>query len=162
MQRRTCTTQYLWTIYWLKDIFYKKLKKICASKCLHLYLQALTCIFMDTRRDVYQAIADPTRRKIIDLIAHDTKNLNAIAENFDMTRQAISLHIKILSECGLIVITQQGRERHCEAKLGKLAEVSAWLEQYRKEYEAKLDSLENYLNKLQSKNKRNGKQKNKR
>ncbi|QEC67164.1 helix-turn-helix transcriptional regulator [Panacibacter ginsenosidivorans] len=114
---------------------------------------------METRRDVFQAIADPTRRKIIDLVAGEKQNLNAIAGNFDMSRQAISLHIKILSECGLIVIRKQGRERYCEAKLKKLGEVSTWLEQYRKIYEAKLDSLETYLGKLQSKNTKYGKQK---
>ena len=126
---------------------------IFASTYLHI---------METRRDVFQAIADPTRRKIIDLIAGERQNLNAIAGNFDMSRQAISLHIKILSECGLIVIRKQGRERYCEAKLKKLGEVSTWLEQYRKIYEAKLDSLETYLDKLQSKNTKYGKQKNNR
>ena len=117
---------------------------------------------METRRDVFQAIADPTRRKIIDLVAGEKQNLNAIAGNFDMSRQAISLHVKILSECGLIVIKKEGRERYCEAKLKKLSEVSTWLEQYRKIYEAKLDSLETYLGKLQSKNTKYGKQKNNR
>jgi DNA-binding transcriptional ArsR family regulator len=126
---------------------------IFASTYLHI---------METRRDVFQAIADPTRRKIIDLIAGERQNLNAIAGNFDMSRQAISLHIKILSECGLIVIRKQGRERYCEAKLKKLGEVSTWLEQYRKIYEAKLDSLETYLDKLQSKKTKYGKQKNNR
>jgi DNA-binding transcriptional ArsR family regulator len=104
---------------------------------------------METRRDVFQAIADPTRREIINLIAHKSLNLNGIAENFDMSRQAISLHIKILTECGLIVVNQQGRERYCEARLDKLNEVSAWVEQYKEFWETKLDSLESYLNKLQ-------------
>jgi DNA-binding transcriptional ArsR family regulator len=102
------------------------------------------------RRDVFQAIADPTRREIINLIAHRSLNLNAVAENFDISRPAISKHIKILTECGLIVIKQQGRERYCEARLKKLNEVFDWVEQYRKFWNHKLDALENYLNELQA------------
>jgi DNA-binding transcriptional ArsR family regulator len=112
---------------------------------------------METRRDVFQAIADPTRRKIIDLLAGNTQNLNAIADNFDMSRQAISLHIKILNECGLIVITQKGRERYCEAQLNKLNEVSSWVDQYRQYLDNKMDALDIYLNKLQKKRKNAGK-----
>jgi DNA-binding transcriptional ArsR family regulator len=103
------------------------------------------------RRDVFQAIADPTRRAIISMIANQSLNLNAVAEHFDVSRPAISKHIKILTECGLIVIKQQGRERYCEAKLAKLNEVSHWVEQYRRFWNAKLDSLENYLELLQKK-----------
>ena len=107
------------------------------------------------RRDVFQAIADPTRREIINMIAHETLNLNSVAEKFHISRPAISKHIKILTECGLIVINQKGRERHCEANLKKLNEISVWVEQYREFWEQKLDALENYLNHLQtSKNKR--------
>ena len=104
---------------------------------------------MEARRDVFQAIADPTRRAIIGMVARESCNLNAIADNFDMSRQAISLHVKILTECGLISITQQGRERICEAKLEQLNEVSLWIEQYRQFMERKFDSLESYLAKLQ-------------
>ena len=117
------------------------------------------------RRDVFQAIADPTRRAIINMIAGEQLNLNAVADQFDISRPAISKHIKILTECGLIVIKQQGRERYCEAKLAKLNEVSDWVEQYRQFWNAKLDSLENYLEGLQKnkkhplKTKRNGKRK---
>src|ERR1039457_330646 len=103
------------------------------------------------RRDVFQAIADPTRRQIIQLIAHESLNLNTVAEKFDISRPAISKHIKILTECGLITIKQQGRERFCEARLEKLNEVSDWVEQYKKFWTEKLDSLEEYLNQLQSK-----------
>jgi DNA-binding transcriptional ArsR family regulator len=106
------------------------------------------------RRDVFQAIADPTRRAIINMIANQSLNLNAVAENFDVSRPAISKHIKILTECGLIVIKQQGRERYCEAKLKKLNEVADWVQQYSKCWNAKLDALENYLSALQSKKKR--------
>lgn len=97
------------------------------------------------RRDVFQAIADPTRRAIIQMIANESLNLNAVAENFDISRPAISKHIKILTECGLVVIKQQGRERICEAKLQKLYEVSKWIEQYRIFWMGRLDALENYL-----------------
>ena len=110
-------------------------------------------IRMESRRDVFQAIADPTRREIINLLAHEHMNVNAIAEKFDVTRQAVSLHVKILTECGLITIRQQGRERVCEAKLDKLNEVSHWVEQYRQFWESKFDSLEKYLDKLQKEKK---------
>lgn len=103
------------------------------------------------RRDVFQAIADPTRREILHMLAHKPLNLNAVAENFDVSRPAISKHIKLLAECGLITMRPQGRERFCEARLEKLSEVSDWVEQYRKFWNTKLDALENYLNKLQSK-----------
>lgn len=108
---------------------------------------------MEARRDVFQAIADPTRRQIIDMVARDSLNLNTIAGSFNMTRQAISLHVKILEECGLVSIRQQGRERYCEAKLDKLNEISAWVDQYRQFWEKKLDSLEKYLAKLQKERK---------
>jgi len=113
---------------------------------------------MESRRDVFQAIADPTRREIINMLAHQSLNLNSIAENFDVSRQAVSLHVKILTECGLIIIKQHGRERFCEAQFDKLNEVALWVEQYRRHWESKLDSLEVYLEKLQ-KNKKNGKKK---
>jgi len=99
------------------------------------------------RRDVFQAIADPTRREIINIIAQQSLNLNALAENFDVSRPAISRHIKILTECGLIVIRQKGRERYCEANLKPLGEVSYWIEQYRVFWTSKLDALESFLNK---------------
>ena len=104
------------------------------------------------RRDVFQAIADPTRREIINLIAHNSLNLNAIADNFDVSRPAISQHIKILTECGLIVIKKQGRERYCEAKLQKLGEVASWVEQYRKMWEDRFDKMDNLLEKLKKAN----------
>jgi DNA-binding transcriptional ArsR family regulator len=100
------------------------------------------------RRDVFQAIADPTRRQIISLLAAKSLNLNAVAEQFDISRPAISKHIKILTECGLISIRQEGRERHCEAKLEKLNEVSHWVEQYSELWNKKLDALDDYLQKL--------------
>jgi len=107
------------------------------------------------RRDVFQAIADPTRREIINMIAHKSLSLNSVAENFDVSRPAISKHIKILTECGLIIIKQQGRERYCEANLNTLGEVSDWVSQFKIFWTNKLDALELFLVKdNSSKNKR--------
>jgi DNA-binding transcriptional ArsR family regulator len=103
---------------------------------------------MEARRDVFQAIADPTRREIIGLVVGKSLTLNSIAEKFQVSRQAISLHVKILNECGLLTIHQQGRERYCEAKLDGLGEVSIWIEQYRQHWEERFDALERYLNKI--------------
>jgi DNA-binding transcriptional ArsR family regulator len=97
------------------------------------------------RRDVFQAIADPTRREIIHLVARQSLTQNAVADHFDISRPAVSKHIKILTECGLIVIKQQGRERYCEAQLKQLNEVSAWIEQYREFWTGKLDALGKFL-----------------
>ena len=103
------------------------------------------------RRDSFQAIADPTRREILGIIAKRSLNINAVAENFDVSRTAIYKHIKILTECGLVVIKQQGRERYCEAKMAKLHEVSDWVAQYRKLWDAQFDALEVYLDSVQQK-----------
>jgi DNA-binding transcriptional ArsR family regulator len=99
------------------------------------------------RRDVFQAIADPTRRQIIGMLAQNPLNLNAVAEQFDISRPAVSKHIKILTQCGLIVIHKQGRERVCEPNLAQLAEVSQWIEQYQKFWNNKLDALGDFLKK---------------
>ncbi|NIJ52825.1 ArsR/SmtB family transcription factor [Dyadobacter arcticus] len=107
---------------------------------------------IEARRDVFQAIADPTRRQIINLIAHKSMNLNAIADNFQISRPAISQHIKILTECGMVVVRQEGRERFCEAKLDGLSEVSNWVDQYKQFWNEKLDSLGSYLVKIQANN----------
>src|SRR5436190_5673509 len=105
---------------------------------------------MHVRRDVFQAIADPTRREIIQMIATQSLNLNAIAEKFDVSRPAISQHIKILTECGLIMIREQGRERYCEVQAQKLSEVADWLEPFRQLWEHQFDKLDNLLVKMQS------------
>lgn len=113
---------------------------------------------MEVERDVFKAIADPTRRAIIGMLAKKPLTLNSVAENFDMSRQAVSLHVKILTECELILITQRGRERYCEANLNSLAQVSEWVDQCRGIWESKLDSLENYLSNIQ-KSKKHAKRK---
>jgi DNA-binding transcriptional ArsR family regulator len=97
------------------------------------------------RRDAFQAIADPTRREIIKIVSRGSLNLNSVAGNFDISRPAISKHIKILTECGLIIIKQQGRERYCEATLQPLNKVSEWIEQYRIFWTSELDALELHL-----------------
>ena len=106
---------------------------------------------MKARRDVYQAIVDPTRREIINLIAVKPYNVNAIAEKFDMTRQAISLHVKILVDCGLIVIKQSGRDRYCEARLDQLDEVTTWVAQSKKLWVRKFEKLDKYLAEVKTK-----------
>jgi DNA-binding transcriptional ArsR family regulator len=102
------------------------------------------------RRDVFQAIADPNRRAIIGLLANQRLTPKRLAEHFRISRPAVSRHIKILAECGLIVVHQQGRERYCEVRLEKLNEVSDWVEQYRQVWENRLDRLDEYLNEIQS------------
>jgi DNA-binding transcriptional ArsR family regulator len=101
---------------------------------------------MKARRDVFQAIADPTRRAIIGLLAKQTQSLNTVAENFNMSQPAISKHMRILTECGLVVIIKQGRERHCSANFKALEEVAQWAEQYRSFWNNSLDTLEDLLN----------------
>ena len=101
------------------------------------------------RRDVFQAIADPNRRAILSLLATQRLTLNGVAEQFRISRPAISRHIKILKECGLVVIHQQGRERYCEAKLDRLQEVSDWVETSRQLWEGRLDRLDEYLKEIQ-------------
>lgn len=113
---------------------------------------------MYSRRDVFQAIADPTRREIIQLIAGQSLNLNSIADNFNVSRPAISQHIKILVECGLIVIEKQGRERFCEARLQQLDEVSSWIERYRQIWAEQFDALDNLLEKMKKPSRKQGRQ----
>jgi DNA-binding transcriptional ArsR family regulator len=111
---------------------------------------------METRRDVFQAISDPTRREIIDLLAQQPMNLNAIAEHFDITRPAISNHIRILNECGIIVIEQVGRERFCRIQPDHLKQASDWAGKYEQLWMQKIDSFEKYLYQLKSKRKKHG------
>ena len=102
---------------------------------------------MELRRDVFQAIADPTRREIIQLLSRQPLHLNAVVEHFEISRPAISRHIRILTECGLVTIKMQGRERHCYAELRKLKEVSDWTEKYSVFWTKKLDALGVFLEK---------------
>ncbi len=106
---------------------------------------------METRRDVFQAIADPTRRDILSVLTTEPQNLNSIAGRFDMTRQAISLHVKILTECGVITITQKGRERYCSLEPQELSKVADWLEPFKKLWEDRFDNLDHVLKNLKNK-----------
>lgn len=103
------------------------------------------------RRDVFQAIADPVRRDIIKLLAEEALTINAVAEKFDVSRPAISKHLRILKECGIVEINQKGRERYCQIQPKNLIPAFLWIEQYKSLWEDKIDSFEQYLNKLQSK-----------
>lgn len=109
---------------------------------------------MDTRRDVFQAMADPTRREIITLLARQSLTPNAVADSFDVSRQAISKHIRILTECGLILIQQQGRERHCFIQPEKLDEVSDWLDNFKNAWDHRLSKLDKVLDQLKKNKKK--------
>ena len=97
------------------------------------------------KRDVFQAIADPTRRAIIALIALQAMTPNAIAENFHTTRQAVSKHLRILTECELVAQEQKGREIYYSLEIEKMKEIDEWLEQYRKIWEARFSQLDEVL-----------------
>lgn len=108
---------------------------------------------MKTRRDIFQAIADPTRRAILGLLALQAMTPGAIAENFDSSRQTISKHIQILTECQLVRQEQKGREIYYYFNPKKMKEISDWVSQYQQYWDTKLDSLESYLAKIQKKKK---------
>ena len=97
------------------------------------------------RRDIFQAIADPTRRAIIALIAVQAMTPNALAEHFDTSRQAISKHLRILTECEMVKQDQQGREIYYRLEIEKMKEIDKWLEQYRKIWETRFEQLDDVL-----------------
>ncbi len=100
------------------------------------------------RRDIFQAIADPTRRAIIALLALQAMTPNALAEHFDTTRQAVSKHLKILAECELVRQEHQGREIYYQLEIEKMKEIDEWLEQYRKIWESRFEQLDTLLAEL--------------
>jgi DNA-binding transcriptional ArsR family regulator len=102
------------------------------------------------RRDVFQAIADPTRRAIIVLIALQAMTPNAIAENFHTTRQAVSKHLRILTECELVKQEQTGREIYYQLNASKMKEIDIWLEQFRKIWENRFSELDKVLSTLKT------------
>jgi DNA-binding transcriptional ArsR family regulator len=104
------------------------------------------------KRDIFQAVADPTRRAIIVLIALQAMTPNAIAEHFDTTRQAVSKHLRILTECELVKQDYQGREIYYSLEVGKLKEIEKWLDQFKKIWETRFNQLDEVL--LTNKNKR--------
>ncbi len=105
------------------------------------------------RRDVFQAIADPVRRDIIELLSEQPLTINEVAEKFEVSRPAISKHLKILNECDIITIDQRGRERLCHIQPKNLIPAFLWIEKYKVLWENRLDSFEEYLMKLQTKHK---------
>lgn len=104
------------------------------------------------RRDIFQAIADPTRRAIIALIAMQAMTPNAIADHFDSTRQAVSKHLRILTECELVKQQPQGREIFYSLEIEKMKEIDIWLEQYRKIWESRFNQLDQLLSTLKTPN----------
>src|ERR1700704_6100086 len=105
------------------------------------------------RRDIFQAIADPTRRAIIVLIALQAMTPNALAEHFNISRQGVSNHIKILTECELVKQEQQGREIYYSLEINKMKEIDKWLAQFRKIWETRFNQLDNVLSTLKKKKK---------
>ena len=103
---------------------------------------------MIERRDVFQALADPTRRMIIQKLAREPLNLATIGEDFGVSRQAIAKHIKVLDECGMIIVTQKGRERFCELQFNKLNEVTDWVNESRKLWNQRFEKLDKFLEKI--------------
>lgn len=100
------------------------------------------------KRDVFQAIADPTRRLILTLLAVQAMTPNALAEHFDTSRQAVSKHIQLLDECELLTITKQGREIYYRLKVEKMKEIDQWLEQFRAIWEDRFNQLDDVLEEL--------------
>jgi DNA-binding transcriptional ArsR family regulator len=106
------------------------------------------------RRDIFQAIADPTRRAIITLIALQAMTPNAIADNFNTTRQAVSKHLRILTECELVKQEQQGREIYYSLEIDKMGEIDKWMNQLRKIWETRFNQLDKVLSTLKKQKKR--------
>lgn len=106
-------------------------------------MQPIGCIltFVGMKRDVFQAIADPTRRAIIALVAVQAMTPNALAQHFDSTRQAVSKHLRILTECEIVTQEQKGREIYYRLEIDKMKEIDEWLEQYRKIWESRFEQL---------------------
>jgi len=113
-------------------------------------MQPYDCIllFVAMKRDIFQAIADPTRRAIIALVALQAMTPNAIAAHFDTSRQAVSKHLRILTECELVTQDSRGREIYYRLEIDKMKEIDEWLEQYRKIWETRYEQLEEFLSVL--------------
>lgn len=108
---------------------------------------------MKLRRDIFQAIADPTRRSILVLLTSQAMTAGAIANNFDVARPTISKHIQILSECELVESEQKGREIYYALKVDKMKEIDVWLEQFRKMWKQRFDALDDILSEMKNKKK---------
>jgi DNA-binding transcriptional ArsR family regulator len=121
--------------------------KICTQLYAFIYLHPIGCITM--RRDVFQGIADPTRRAILGRLIKEKLNLTTLADYYDISRQSVTKHIRILEECGLVSIEKQGRERYLSARPEKLSEVARWIEQYRVFFAGSYDRLDDYLKNME-------------
>ncbi|MGK7371313.1 MAG: ArsR/SmtB family transcription factor [Candidatus Halalkalibacterium sp. M3_1C_030] len=97
------------------------------------------------QRDIFRAVADPTRREIIDLLIDRSLPVNEVADRFDISRPAISKHLKILEECGVLIVRKEGRKRYCKTNPNKLKEITQWVDQYRAFWNRRLDTLETLL-----------------
>ena len=122
-------------------------------------MQPISCVIFATvrlqnwpvmRRDVFQAIADPTRRDIISIIANKAMTSNDVAESFKVSRQAISKHIRILNECGLLTVDYRGRKRCYSLQPEKLEQIADWIEPFRTMWQSKFNTLDDIINKLKS------------
>lgn len=111
------------------------------------------------KRDVFQAIADPTRREILKIVSKKSMNLNTVAEHFSISRPAISKHIKILTQSGLIIIKKKGREHYCMPNLKPLKDVAEWAKQFKELWNIKSDSMEDYIKESELKGKQKSKKK---
>lgn len=114
-------------------------------------MQLNGCKLKNPRRDVFQAIADPTRRAIVILLASTTMTPNAIADHFESSRQAVSKHIQVLMECDLVKQEQQGREIYYSLNVNKMDEVNKWLEQLKSLLNTRFTQLDEVLSQLKNK-----------
>ncbi len=123
---------------------------LCNKLIAHIFTTELlhNRLFRKMRRDVFQALADPTRRAILLLLASHAMTPNAIAEEFHTSRQAVSKHIQMLTECELVKQEQQGREIYYSLEIKKMKEIDKWLEQFKKIWENRFDQLDNVLSTL--------------
>lgn len=112
------------------------------------YIFATEQLQINMRRDIYQAIADPTRRAILTLLTVGAMTPNAIAVHFGSSRQAVSKHIQILTECGVVDQDQRGREIYYQLNINKMKEIDHWMEAFRKLWETRFDQLDNLLKDL--------------
>jgi DNA-binding transcriptional ArsR family regulator len=109
-------------------------------------------LLIDMRRDVFQAISDPVRRDIIDMLTKEELSVNEVASKFEISRPAVSKHLRILDECGLMTIDQRGRERYCKVDPESLIPAFLWLEQYHQLWRTRIDAFEEVVNELKAKN----------
>lgn len=118
-----------------------------------MQLNGCILLFVVMKRDIFQAIADPTRRAIIALVAINAMTPNALAEHFDTSRQAVSKHLRILTECDVVTAEQRGREVYYKLEIEKMKEIDRWLEQYRKIWESRFEQLDVLLAELKQNDK---------